>query len=64
MKFEAQYMELEEILSEVIQTQKVSIKCFLSYMDISFEFLDMCKSLGIPTEAMQLVRGCGGRGEF
>lgn len=30
---------------------------FLSFVDVSFESLNMCISFGIPTEARKLVKG-------
>lgn len=49
------------LLNEVTQTQKTNIMCFLSFVDISFDFADMFASFGISFKVWKLVRGHGGR---
>lgn len=46
-------------LSEVTQTQKTNIICFLQYMAGSFETSDMCYSFGILKKVIKIVRGHG-----
>lgn len=50
--------------TEITQIQKDKFHCFaffFSYMEISFEYLDLCDSCGIPIAFMEHVRDHKGR---
>lgn len=51
-------MEIKAIiLSEVGQTQKDNVLCFVPLVDISLARSDICISFGLYTKVRKLVRG-------
>lgn len=57
IKSAGEWIKLETIISsEVTQTQKANVRCFLSPVDTNFESSPMCVLFGIPTEVIKTLK--------